>query len=228
MLTKELVQQALPKHLKSNATQQLVDTINNIVSDPLVAEQIRENYITYTSVLQDGKYKMEAYLSAVQYVTYKLMGLSNKDAYAKTFPQRYANLLSKGCSEKDISAYIAGYNKGQLVNKIMEQSLIPSWILNQDKYQLAINTQYDLMIDPSISAKVRCEAANSLLTHLGKPKESNFQVNIDARTNTGLSELTESLKELATMQLELIKNGKSTKDIAAHEICKKEGVIDVN
>lgn len=63
------------------------------------------------------------------------MGDTNKDAYFKTFPHRYQELMARGVTDKDMSAYVAGYAKGKLVNAIMEQSLVPSWVLNQDVYR---------------------------------------------------------------------------------------------
>ena len=77
MLTQQEVVKALPANLKSCVTQSLVDNINNISADPLIAEQIRNNYISYTAVLKDGKFKTEDYLSAVAYVSFKLMGYTN-------------------------------------------------------------------------------------------------------------------------------------------------------
>ena len=115
MLTKELVERAVPANLKSSITQQLVDRINSAVADPIIADQVRENFINYTSVLRDGKFKTEDYLSAVMYVSFKLLGDSNLIAYTKTFPQRYTDLLAKGTSSKDIAAYVSAYNKGKLV-----------------------------------------------------------------------------------------------------------------
>ena len=67
MLTREMVEKSLPANLKSAATQQLTDQINNIVSDPLIAQQVRDNFISYSSVLKDGKFKTEDYLHAVAY-----------------------------------------------------------------------------------------------------------------------------------------------------------------
>ena len=221
MLTKDQVVKALPANLKSSVSQQLVDQINNVVADPLIAEQVRDNFISYSNVLTDGKFKMDDYLSAVQYVSYKLMNKSNQDAYALTFPQRYANLQAKGASKKDISAYVAAYNKNILVNKILEQSVIPSWVLNQDKYQEAINVQADLMVNAQ-SEKVRCDAANSLLTHLAKPKEGTFQLNIDARESSGMNELRDALTQLAQKSIQAIDGGVSVKEIAGQRIFNNE------
>lgn len=222
MLTRELVEKALPANLKGAATQALTDQINTIVSDPLVAEQVRNNFVSYSGVLKDGKFKTEDYLHAVTFVSFKLMGDSNQDAYFKTFPQRYQQLLAKGTSSKDISAYVAAYARGKLVNLILEQSLVPSWVLNQDIYQKAINTQYELMTDPDISPKVRSDAANSLLTHLTKPKEAGPLVSIDMRETSGMAELKTMLTQLAQTQRQAIESGVSPKEIAAQKIIDGE------
>lgn len=221
-LTVQQVATALPANLKGAATQQLVDQINNIVSDPLVAEQVRDNFMSYTHVLKDGKFKTEDYLHAVTYVSFKLMGMSNQDAYFHTFPQRHANLVAKGTSSKDISAYVSAYNKGKLVNMILEQTLVPTWVLNQDIYQKAINTQADLMVNAQ-SELVRTTAANSILTHLAKPKAVGPLINLDMRENSGMNELRNVLTELAQRQRDLIASGaSSTKDIADQRIIEGE------
>lgn len=216
-LTVDQVAKALPPNLKGAATQSLTDQINNAVSDPVVAEQIRNNFISYTSVLQEGRFKTEDYLNAVVYVSHKLMGLSNQEAYFKTFPHRHAALVAKGTSNKDIAAYVAAYNRGKLVNLILEQTLVPTWVLNQDLYQKALNTQADLMANAQ-SEMVRTTAANSILTHLAKPKEAGPLINLDMRDSSGMSELKDTLKSLAAKQLELIGNGVPTKSIAEHDI----------
>ena len=199
-LTREQVERALPTKLKSSATQSLTDKINNSVSDPLIAEQIRDNFVTYTSILQEGKYKTEDYLNAVSYVTFKLMNLSNLEAYQHTFPKRYQTLVAKGTSSSQIASYVASYHRGKLVNTIMEQSLIPTWIVNQETYQKAINVQADLMLTAN-SEKVRSDAANSLLTHLKKPEDNKAEIKIDIALNDGMATLEASLTELAEKQL---------------------------
>lgn len=217
MLTREMVERSLPANLKGNATQAFTDQINNIISEPLIAEEIRNNFISYSGVLKDGKFKTEDYLHAVAYVTFKLLGNSNQDAYFLTFPGRYQLLLSKGATSKEISAYVAAYNKGKLVNMIMEQSLVPSWVLNQDLYQKAINVQADLMQNAQ-SEKVRTDAANSLLTHLAKPKEAGPLVSIDMSETSGLTELKGMLVQLAQRQQDAIKGGMTPKEIASQKI----------
>lgn len=212
-LTLQQVAHALPPNLKNNVTQQLVDNINNCVADPIMAEAIKDNFLSYTQVLSEGKFKTEDYLSAVIYVSFKLMGMSNQDAYARTFPARYRTLLNNGTSAKDISSYVSMYNKGRLVNLILEKSLIPTWVLNQHIYQKAINVQADLMSNAN-SEMVRMQAANSILTHLAKPKEVGPLINLDLRESSGLNELKATLTQLAQQQRDLISNGITTKQIA--------------
>ncbi|WVK90011.1 hypothetical protein [Burkholderia phage vB_BpP_HN03] len=223
MLTKELVAKALPTGLRNVDTQAIADDINNAVSDPVLAQQIADNFVSYSSVMAEGKYKTEDYVSAVKYVSFKLMGDTNQDAYFKTFPQRYAALLARGATSKDISAYVSAYAKGKLVNSIIEKSLVPSWVLNQHLHQEAINVQAQLMRSAQ-SEKVRMEAANSLLSHLAKPKEAGPLVNIDMRESSGLADLKATLGSLAQQQRDLIAAGVTAKALAAQKIVDAEDV----
>ena len=225
MLTKQEIAKALPPNLKSAVTDQLVDMVNNITQDQMAAENIRENFISFAHVMKEGRFKTEDYLNAVAYVSYKHMGLSNKDAYFKVFPSRHAHLVAKGTSEKDIAAYVAAYHRGKLVNLIMEQSLVPVWIVNQDLFQRALNVQADLMMNAA-SEKVRSDAANSILTNLQKPKDSMTNINLDLRENSGMQELKDTLAQLAQGQRSAIEGGVSARTITNSNLVR-EDVIDV-
>lgn len=224
-ITVDEIKQALPAPLKRAASQELADKINKITTDPEFAGHIKQNFISYTSVLMDGKFKTEDYINAVTYVSYKLMGFTNKDAYSRTFPTRYQTLTIQGRTDKEISAYVSAYNKTKLVNLILEQTIIPSWVLNQDKYQAAINTQFDLMQN-AISEKVRTEAANSLLTHLKKPETKKVELDIGVKENSGMAELREAMTSLAQQQRELIEAGAQTKTIAHQKIVPSNEEIE--
>lgn len=226
MLTKAEIIQALPPNFKSAVTDQFVDMVNDITQDQQAAEYIRQNFITYTMVLKEGKFKTEDYLNAVAYVSYKHMGLSNQDAFFKVFPKRHAALVAKGTSSKDIAAHVAGYHKGKLVNMIMEKSLVPTWVAYQDVYHKAISVQADLMQNAA-SEKVRCDAANSILTHLQKPKEAAVAVNIDMRENSGMKELVDTLTQLAGAQRQAITSGVDVKTISGANLIREKEVTDV-
>lgn len=220
-ITVEDLIKALPANLKTAATQDMADRINNINSDPIVAENIRENFVGYVHVLKDGRFKAEDYLSAVTYVSYKLMGLTNKNAYENTFPDRMAQMLLDGRDSREIAAYVAAYSKGKLVNLLYEQSMVPVWVMNQDAYQEAINTQLRLM-RTATSEKVQSDAANSILTHLKKPDVKEFQISIETKENSGMKELQESMRKLAQQQLNAIEHGTPTHEIASQPMIEGE------
>ena len=150
------------------------------------------------------------------------MNLTNVDSYARTFPQRYAGLLARGTSQKDIASYVSAYNRGKLVNLILEQTLVPSWVLNQDIYQKAINTQAELMNNAK-SERVKCMAADSILKALAKPEAAGPLVNIDMKESSGINELKQALVELAANQKKSIEKGILTpKNIVEAEIVNEQ------
>lgn len=221
-LTLDNVKKAVPAKLKDSIEQSFVDKLNNLANDPIIADQIRNNFISYAHVINDGKFSIEEYLSAVKYVSFKLMNLTNVDSYARTFPQRYAGLLAKGTSQKDIASYVSAYNRGKLVNLILEQTLVPSWVLNQDIYQKAINTQAELMNNAK-SERVKCMAADSILKALAKPEAAGPLVNIDMKETSGINELKQALVELAANQKKSIEKGILTpKNIVEAEIINEQ------
>lgn len=218
LLTIDQVKQSLPRGMQGLASQEFTDKINNIVADPEIAAVVRENFITYTKVLQDGKFKTEDYLNAVTYCTYKMMGLSNGESYARTFPQRNADQLARGLDAKTISAYVAMFHKGKLVQAILEQAMIPFWLLNQENRQKALNVQCDLMMNAQ-SEMVRTTAANSVLAHTEKPKDMAPLVNINV-TDNGMEALKGAMRELAQSQLAHVGQGIPVAQIAGMPMAK--------
>lgn len=217
MLTLKQVQDSLPANHRNNITQDMVNQLNSLSSDPDEARYIRENFISFSQVLMEGRFKVGDYVRAIMYVSHKVMGKSNLAAYKATFPERFASMVERGRETKDIASIVTAYNKGQLVTKIMERAIVPTWILNQDMFQSALQTQYDLMNDKAVSDKVRCDAANSLLTHLKKPDVHKTELKVDIGMNDGMAALERTLVEMSRKQLDLIEHDPnvSANDIAA-------------
>lgn len=228
-LTEAEFKAALPDKVKKSVSQSLIDEVNKVITDPGFFEHYRDNLISYASVMKDGKYKIQSYLDAVKYVSHKLMGASNIEAYSKTFPDKIAQFAAAGVSSKDISSYCSAYNKGQLVNALMAQSMIPVHVYNQDYFQRALNVQFELMSDYSVSPKVRSDAANSLLTHLKPPEVQKVELSVGVSEDGSIKALREATLALANAQRNQIGAGMITAQEAAHSriVLPEADVVDV-
>lgn len=217
MLTIDQLQRAMPKHMTSKMTQGVVENINRATSEPGFSEALRENVLGYTSVLKDGKYKIEDYIAAVKFNSFRMMGDSNIVAWAKTFPMRYQKLKVAGQSEKVIHAHVAMYNKNKLVNAVYEQSLVPTHIINADVFQQAINVQAQIMKDPDVSPKVRSDAANSLMTHLKRPEAQKIELDVGVKDSSIIDELRQVTTGLAGMLKENMESGNMSVKEVSHQ-----------
>jgi hypothetical protein len=224
-VTIEQLKKALPEKMKQAVNPAVIQQIATTLNDPDMYESYRENLLSYAHVMQDGKFKMDCYISAVKYVSHKLMGKCNKDAFFATFPDKMIRWRNTSVAEKDQASYISAYSKSKLVTKILEQSLIPSWILNQDMYQKALNTQVELMTTAK-SEKVRSDAANSILTHLKMPETQKIQLDVGPKTQDSIAALREATQQLAEQQRLAMASGSMSALQVAHSKVVIEGELD--
>lgn len=194
----------------------LVDKINQLAASTELSENFKENLVTYTSVLNKGSFTPAQYVSAVQYVSYRLMGHDIRPAWEKTFPDRYATLLAKGTASKAIHSHASAYNRTKLVSAVTEQSLIPSYIVNNGLFQKALNIQVKIMTDEDVSPKVRSDAAAKVLEYTAMPdsvlsnKEEVSEKGMDI-----IAALAKSVERLADTKRASIIEGKVTATEAA-------------
>lgn len=213
-LTIDEVTSAVPAHLRTAITPAFVDKLNNIASDENFAEEFERNFISYAKVLQTGRFKTHDYVNAVNYVTYKLLGHSNQDAYAFTFPDRIRDMTAKGYDKKRISSFVSNYANGQLVQAIMEQTMVPAFVLHQSKFHQAIGVLAEVALDPQALNKDRVAAADSLVRNLTPPQAKEVNINLGVAENSGMTEMKQQIAALAKQQKELIEHGGSVKAIA--------------
>lgn len=213
-LTQTEIMSAVPAHLRTAITPAFVDKLNNMAADPLVAEEFEKNFVSYSKVLLEGKYKTEDYLNAIAYVTYKMLGHSNQDAYKLTFPDRNRKMVSAGYDPKQISSFVSAYHKGQLVSAILTQTIIPAFVLHQSKFHDAVITLAEISNDTGALNKDRVAAADSLLRHLTPPTAKEINLNLGVQESSGMTELREAMLGMARQQQELVREGFSVKQIA--------------
>lgn len=221
LISEQELKQALPEHVKKNVTPQLLQRVNQTLNDPEAYDTYRENLLGYAHVLMEGKFKMTNYVDAVKYISYKLMGRTNKDAFTLVFPEKITKWDADGVESKDQASYITAYNASKLVNLIYAQTLVPVHILNKDIHQQAINTQAELMLTAK-SEKVRCDAANSLLTHLKAPETHKLELAVTHGVDSGLEALRQSTAALVAQQQQMLKEG----TITAAQLANQNLIID--
>jgi hypothetical protein len=208
-LTLDALRAVMPKRQKRNITPSLVDKLNKLISDPEERAYFLDNLQGYAHVLQEPHVKLESYIFAVKYVSYKMMGLTNQDAWIKTFPDRYQRLIDIGKTGSHLRATVSGYNKNKIVVQVYEQAMIPVYVANADVFQQAVITQSELMTDQTVSAKVRSDAANSLMTHLKPPEMKKMDLQVDIIEDDSLRQMRGAITDLAIAQKRAIQSGGS-------------------
>lgn len=214
-LTVEQLREHMPPRQRTNINQGLVDTLNQVMDEPEFRDQFRENLLGWADALQDPNTTMPGYIAAVKYVSFKMMGFTNEAAWIKTFPERHKRLIEEDKPAAHLRGLVSAYNKGKLVTQLMRQSIIPTWILNYDKFQHAVNVQATIMTDSSVSPKVRSDAANSLLTHLKQPEAKDVNIAVEVKQDETITKLSEAMAALAEKQRQAIEDGVMTAEEVA-------------
>lgn len=213
---------ALPDNIRKTVTDEVLQGINAAVADPQFYEYYRNNLLSYGHVLKEGKFTVKQYSAAVRYVSYKLMGLTNQEAWMKTFPDKYAYFAQKGTSAKDISSYVHAYHNTKLVNLVMEQSLVPVHVVGRDLFWKALNVQAELMVSAT-SEKVRSDAANSVLNTLRPPETKKMELDINHKDDGTLEALRAATQALVDQQSNAIASGTVTAgQVAAYRVIEAE------
>jgi hypothetical protein len=206
-MTEQEFKRCLPAALKGSMDDSVREQFNKCLEDPYTRDIMGQNLIGYTSVLQQGKFKLSSYISAVRYCTYKSMGDTNIMAYKKTFPERFTEFEDKDLPMNQINSYVTAYNKSKLVSLVYQALAIPTSILNQDVFQEAINVQRSLMLDPKVSPMVRCQSAKALMDCVKPEEVKQMELSVSVKESDTVEELRKTTNELAKAQLKALQNG---------------------
>jgi len=242
-MTLDELKEAVPKHSRGLINQRIVDVFNALELDQGedFAEHYKQNFVSMSSIMKTGKFSTKDYINAVKYVSHKLLENSDIDAYHLTFPERYNRLMSKWrelderMTEEEIrgskiSPYVTAYKKTELVTKVLEQSLVPSRILNAPMFQDALNVQASLMYTAR-SEQVRSQAAESVMKYTMSPEIQKIELEIGVKGQDEIMALRTEMHRLASQQQGTIESGTNTSlQIAEqkilHEIVEDTEIID--
>ena len=206
MFSYEDLQVLVPKRQRHVITEEIHKKINDIAADPAHGDEFKEHMVTYAHILTDGKYSIDEYTNAINFVTLMLLGNKNIDSYRKTFPARYKKLEDRGLTRAEMASYVSVYKGGKLVTKILEQTMIPSYILNAPIYQEAINKTRDLM-NSARSETVQQKAAETLINNLKAPEVAKLEVDIAVNRGEVVDDEEAFMRKVAEEKLKLMKLG---------------------
>ena len=229
MIKLSVLKQSVPKSMRPAVTQEMVDILNSCQGpeDEMFAESYRENFMSYIGVVRDGHISLKKYIDGVKYCSHKMLGATNIDAYMLTFPYKYQRLIDihtpKGLSvatirDEVMAPYVKAYTRGKIVNRIMEQTLIPSKILNAPYYQQALNVNVDLMMTAK-SELVRMQAADSVMRETKMDTDVVIKMDVGVGTTDAIADMMSSLGEMAYKQREHIEQDRvSLKELGAMKV----------
>ena len=207
MITLDVLKDIAPKNVRSMITPDLVDKLNSWNDDPKLLGGFKDNILSYMNVMKTGKYRIADYMNAVRFVSYKLIGHSDIDAYAITFPDRYQRLIDDGVSRNDIAPYVSIYRKTQLVVKIFEQSIVPSHVLNAPMHQEALNTLAMIALNGR-SEVARVSACTAILANTKPPETAKIELDISIDKGSVIDDYEQAMRAMVKAQkVEILKGG---------------------
>jgi hypothetical protein len=210
--------ESLPNRLGRHITESMVKKIEDIEDNPIVADTYRENLLGHTNILNNSRYSIEDYVNAVKYITYKLVGNADIDAYKIVFPDRYNRLVAKGLDRSGIGPYVSAYNKSKLVVELLEQTMIPTHIVNAPLHQQSINELVNIGMNGR-SEIARVQALKAVVEATKAPEESKIKIDVGIDAGDSIKDLREAAAMLAKQQRLAIENGGSkVLDIAESKI----------
>lgn len=222
LLSVEGLKKIYPRKVNDDVLAECVKVMNDSVKDmdAIMQEHYRDNLVSVIDVIKDGeKIKFKDYVKAVKFCSFKMAGYTDTRAYSLTFPERIERMAKDGISNTNLYVYANSYAKNKVVVEIMAKLIVPSHIMFQDYFSLAVKTQVEIMTDDTISPKVRSDAANSLMTHLKQPEIKQAELKISTNDNGAIGSLTEALNNLSNAQKQALSSGSiKLKDISEAEI----------
>lgn len=222
LLSVEGLKKVYPRKVNDDVLAECVKVMNDSVKDmdTIMQEHYRDNLVSVIDVIKDGeRIKFKDYVKAVKFCSFKMAGYTDTRAYSLTFPERIERMAREGISNTNLYVYANSYAKNKVVVEIMAKLMVPTHIMFQDYFSLAVKTQVEIMTNDSVSPKVRSDAANSLMTHLKQPEIKQAELKISTNDNGAIGSLTEALNNLSNAQKQALSSGSMRlKEVSEAEI----------
>jgi len=206
--------EAFVKHLPKKA-KKLAPEVQEYYLKVLEDEpEMVDDLISYTKVLEEGRFSVDQYINAVRFVSYQMMGYNNTESYLKVFPEKLGTLYT--------DKYAAKYNKSKLVTELHKLVVVPEYLTHMHLRNQALKVQTDLMLSAK-SEMVKHLASKTILEMTKPPEENYMQVDVNVKKDDSIEAIEQALYQTAT---KLVK-GIQDKQVTAKEILETD-IMDVD
>ena len=221
-LSLDYVKQVFPKKFRSYVTQECVDGLNDMMNKSETGAVCVENFLSYSNIVKEFKCDIKEYSNAIKFITLKFLGYSNPDAYKRIFPERWERIKDKPQNIRD--NFANRFSQTKLVTRILQEALVPTWIVNAPLHQKALNELAKMIDDPSVRGMAKVKACEAVLNYTKPPEPvtNTFNVNLNQDDDV-INELRNVTKKLAsTLRTSLENGGRTLQDVAEEQIVDVE------
>jgi len=227
-ITKERLEEMLPRGSKHNVTDTILDLIANMENDTgLPQDMMEEEVLSYMFILKKvDRAKLSELINAVKYCNLK-RNYSNEKSWSIVFPDKYARLKENGMQ---IDNHVSMYNKSALVQEIDKEMLIPFHLQYAPYAHAAVKKQYDLMNGRSsttaegepmtVTPMVQHLAAKTLFEMTSMPETAKIDLTV-SKSEEELSiqqQMNDQLAQLVKQQKQRLESGESIEDVQVIEV----------
>ena len=226
-ITRERIEQFLPKGSKKAISDELLTLIANAETDTGVPQEVIEDdflgYIHLATSSANGRgVSFPDLLNAVKYCNLK-RNYTNMKAWSIVFPKKFKELSD---NNKPIDNFVSAYNGAKIVQAIDKEMLIPIHLQYAPYFHAAVKKQFTLMngstgeVDSNqkpikVSPMVQHLAAKELANLTRQPEETKIDMRITP-SDAALSaqgEMNDQLKQIVAMQRKQLEDGGEITDV---------------
>jgi len=213
------VRESLPSKFSKTIGDELVGKIDAlIIQDSELKDSVFDNLVDFKEILLEGSVRIDSFINATLYTSYYLMGKPRIQSFTKVFPARVAKFEKEGKTTGTINNIVGAYHRSKLVQRMLGQCQMPSYVMFRNVFFKAVKTQVEIMEDPNVSPTVRQKAACSLMGHLKEPEVQKVEIDVSHKEEgiDIIKELMTATKDLAISQSMAISEGTKTASEIAH------------
>lgn len=200
-LSFEDLKDIMPVGYSGKVSRNLLTEVNHLIANSDTSDELYENIVTFSHVMESGSWSIPQYINAVRFCTYLTMEYSKQEAYQNVFPDKWKKIKKR--SETQIKGVISAYFRSKLVQKIMAQVLIPQHFFYQDVFHKAVHKQ-TLLLNSS-NEVIAQRAADSLMSHLTPPEEATLTLDITSKSAQLMTGMLDQLMDISKQQQKMTK-----------------------